>query len=144
MKIIARKYKRVNQDCYIRLSDNSYRKVDGKTLKIEGFENFDFFLNKKIKGKLVLWTVSEAVTGKRITPYFPKLSKAIKSAEKIMSSKSKLDLVKSIHKAVGEIQLPPNFKFVQNPNKLRYVASRKSENDTLDDALRNRVRVFKK
>jgi len=142
-KIIARKYKRHSEDCYIRCG-NYFKKVDGKPLKIKEFENFDFFLYKKLKGKLIVWCVTEAVTGARLTPYFTKLSKAIKSANDIMSSKSKLDLVKAIHKQVGDIYLPPNFKFVQNPNKVKYVASKVNKDDSLDDALRNRVRVLKK
>jgi hypothetical protein len=142
-RVIARKYKRCSESCYIRCG-NSFKKVDGKPIKFEEFDNFDFFISKKIKGKLVLWMVTEAVTGTRLTPYYTKLSKTLKSANDILKSKSKLDIVKAIHKRVGEIYLPPNFKFVQNPNKVKYVASKVNKDDSLDDALRNRVRVLKK
>ena len=61
-KTIARKYGRIKDDHYIRISESKgvFRKVDGKKITIKGFEDFDFFARKVIKGKLELWTVQNS------------------------------------------------------------------------------------
>ena len=128
----------INRNYYIRIG-NCFEEVKGEDITIEGFEKFDFFIHKIPKGKLEFYQVTEAISGTKVTSLFRTAEKAIKQAETILNQKGQSPTEFRINERVGDRYLTPRYKFVVNPNRIRYVATK--TNSDKKSVLTRRIRV---
>ena len=107
----------VNSNFYVKVRNSKFEiSKSAKIVKIDGFEDFDFFIHKD---KIGFWSVYEPITGCRVTKIYKELKKALSELKKILNklNKSKLELI--ILKSLIYKRLSPRYRYLVNPSKIR-------------------------
>lgn len=130
----------INNDYYIRTGE-CFEEVKGKKIKIKGFEEFDLFAHQVEKSKLKFWCVSDAISGCRIGKLYKTLPKAIKGADNLLYQQGSSRAEFRIREVINNKFISPRYRFVANPNSIRYVAIKRHKNPKSTFPRRYRVQI---
>lgn len=129
MELKIKGFLKVSSVFYIRKGSRIFEEVKGKKINFKGFENFDFFAHKVKKGKLVFWVISESISGCRISKLNKSLKKLIDKTDSSLNERGADRLEFLIKEKVDHEFISPSFRFIVNPNKIIYVATKKNNTE---------------
>jgi len=102
----------VNENYYVR-NGNTFKKVSGLPIQIDGFDSLELFLHK-FNNRLC---ISEAKSGTKVSALHKSKKSAIRFVQKIIEKKGEHKAQQMIEKKVGNKFLSPRYRFIVNPTR---------------------------
>jgi len=131
----------VSNLAYIRKGDYFEKISNPKKITIKGFDTLDLVAHKVSKGKIEFWTITEGISGARVSKMNKSLKRCMSNLDNVFQMIGEGAVIQKIRELVGDKFLSPRYRFVVNPNKIYYVATERDNNSKSIFTPRYKVQV---